>query len=112
MSILAYAICFAAGIATNAIYTHIRRAGECKAYKNGYNTARREEEIRREAIASKRFQDYFYSTLYTANPSPRYIPQQAQCNTENRNKNILQVDESFMDDLHNNGRAAVVRIVK
>lgn len=112
MSIIAYALVFAAGIATNAIYNNLRRTGETKAYQNGYSTARREEEIRREAIASKRFQDYFYSTMYTANPAPRFIPQQAQCNSDSRNRNPLQIDESFMDDLRKNGRATAVRIVK
>lgn len=113
MSIIAYALVFAAGIATNAVYNNIRRNGECRAYEDGYKQAQREEAIRKEAMASKRFHDYFRTPIennvYTTNPAPRFVPQMQQ-NADNQPKKPIKIDESFMDELHTNGRA--VRVVK
>ena len=46
MDIFGAFICFALGMATDAIYNHIRKGGEYEAYKDGQRQARKEEQIR------------------------------------------------------------------
>lgn len=100
MNTFALVVAFAAGIILDATYNHIRKAGEYQAYKDGYQQSVKEEQIRREAEERKRFHESFYTA-----PS-HFVPQVTSNNQPTKKQ---AVDERFMKDLHENGRA-VVRI--
>lgn len=99
MNVFAIAIAFAAGIAFDATYQHIRRENEYQAFKDGYQQAQKEENMRKEANERGKFEERFNCrmTTYATDNNPKYAPK------------VAKVPESFMKDLHDNGRA-VVRI--
>lgn len=90
MNVFVCFVCFGAGVALDATYNYYRRRAEQKACNNGYQQGKREEQIRREADERV----HFYEWLYKPIPTPQ------------KNDNII-IPDKFMDDLHNNGRAAM-----
>lgn len=91
MNTLACFAFFAAGIAVDATYNYIRKRGENRAWHTGYGRAKREESIRKE-MREKYEGNYNF-------PSYDIVPKK-----ENK---INKVPESFMDELHTNGRAVI-----
>ena len=97
MNPIPYFLCFAAGMAVNAIYNQRQKVAEKKAYNRGYKQAQKEEAIRVEAYNQQTKLDKVYELPTAYNLEPETEPK----------KNIRTVNESFMEDLHANGRAVV-----
>lgn len=74
----------AVGIVLDAVHNHIRREAERRAFDKGYKQGRREEYLR-------------FNGMYDA-PIPNHMEHGAQTNAQ-------VVDEAFMEELNNNGRA-------
>jgi hypothetical protein len=97
MNPIPYFLCFAAGMAVNAIYNQRQKVAEKKAYNKGYKQAQKEEAIRIESRNKTDKLDMVYELPTAYNLEPE---------TETK-RNIKTVDESFMECLQANGRAVV-----
>lgn len=93
MNPIPYFLCFAAGMAVNAIYNQRQKVAEQKAYNRGYKQAQKEENIRIGTRTYRPNRVYELPTAYNLEPE-----------TEPK-RNIRTVDESFMESLHANGYA-------
>ena len=96
MNIIPYFLCFAAGMAVNAIYNQRQKVAEHKAYNRGYKQAQKEESIRTENQHK-----YYPRRVYEL---PTVIEQESESEPEQK-RNIRTVDESFMESLRTNGYA-------
>lgn len=95
MNPIPYFLCFAAGMAVNAMYNQRRKVAEQKAYKKGYNQAQKEETIRNESSGT----NYKFNRVYE-------LPSSYNMEPEPEKKRVVRtVDESFMECLHTNGYA-------
>ena len=92
------------GIGIDATYNYMRKRGEMQACKNGYYQAQKEETIRREAYDNgKRRERVRHMMCDSYAPyAPKHVDGESASNTFN-------IPESFVDHMHNNGRA-VARI--
>ena len=92
------------GIGIDATYNYLRKHGESEACKNGYRQAQNEEVMRREAYEDgerkERVRHMMYESYTTY--APKHVDGENASNTFN-------IPESFVDHMHNNGRA-VARI--
>jgi hypothetical protein len=91
MNPIPYFLCFAAGMAVNAMYNKRQRAAECKAYNKVYEQAQKEAIIR---------------TTVTRKPYNPTKPYELPTQTEPEQKRpVRTVDEVFMESLYTNGHA-------
>jgi hypothetical protein len=95
MNPIPYFLCFAAGMAVNAIYNQRQKVAEQKAYNKGYKQAQKEENIRIENRTYRHNRVYELPAEYNLEPEPE------------QKRNVRTLDESFMEVLHTNGRAVV-----
>lgn len=93
MNPIPYFLCFAAGMAVNAIYNQRQKVAEQKAYNRGYKQAQKEENIRIETRTYRPNRVYELPTAYNLEPE-----------TEPK-RSVRTIDESFMECLHTNGYA-------
>lgn len=101
MQVLIAFLLVALGIIIDAIYSNIKHKAAYQAFKDGYRQAQREEKIRLDAIEDKRFKERFYRTVIE---QPQV--QTPEINSEKHKAKVI-IPESFMENLHNNGRAAM-----
>lgn len=94
MNPIPYFLCFAAGMAVNAIYNQRQKVAEQKAYNRGYKQAQKEENIRT-------------TNNRTYKPNRVYeLPTVIETDSEPEQKRTIRtVDESFMESLRTNGYA-------
>lgn len=94
MKSIIIAILFVAlGITLHALHTYIVRESSKRAYQNGYNQAKKEEQIRKDASAGVRYPWRTYPIV----------------NTEEKKETKVAkplINEEFMEELKANGRAA------
>lgn len=95
MNPIPYFLCFAAGMAVNAIYNQRQKVAENKAYNRGYKQAQKEENIR---IENRTYRQNRVCEL----PAEYNLEPEAE-----PKRNVRTVDESFMENLFTNGRAVV-----
>ena len=97
MNPIPYFLCFAAGMAVNALYNQRQKVAEHKAYNKGYKQAQKEENIRIET-SSRTYRPYRpYELPATYNLEPEAEPK----------RTVRTIDESFMECLQANGHAVV-----
>lgn len=103
MNIVPAFLLVALGIALHALHVFICRRAENNAWSNGYSQAAKEEQIRLTA------EERVKKLIPPAAPALPFRP----FPTEQRHPSFAKptgyqtVSQSFMDDLHANGRAAV-----
>ena len=88
MNIIIGVLLVGAGITIDAIYNRRQQKAEAAAYMRGYQHAKAQAEIYKEGVGEGRFQEMLRHPIET--------PQR---------KNGLIINETFMEDLHKNGRA-------
>jgi len=85
MNIITCILCFAAGMAMDAFYNHRKQTAEADAYMRGYKNAKNEEQFYKNGMMEGKVQEMMRQ------PAPRHAKP--------------NIDESFMNSLHQNGRA-------
>ena len=97
MNPIPYFLCFAAGMAVNAIYNQRQKVAEQKAYNKGYKQAQKEENIRTENRTYKPNRVYELPTAYNLEPETEPEPK----------RTVRTIDDTFMECLQTNKRAVV-----
>lgn len=93
MNPIPYFVCFAAGMAVNALYNQRQKVAEKKAYNKGYKQAQKEEAIRVETYNQQIKLDRVYELPGQIEPEQK--------------RPACVIDESFMECLQENGRAVI-----
>lgn len=89
------------GVALGITHNYIVKESSKRAYARGYSQAKKEEQIRTEAEIHGRYS-------YPYRPITSNTVAQTNSNTKAETKpKKLNIDETFMDELKANGRAAV-----
>ena len=97
MKSIIIAILFVAlGITLHALHTYIVRESSKRAYANGYNQAKKEEQIRKDASSGVRYPWRTYPIVNTTTTADK---------KETKGAKPL-INEEFMEELKANGRAA------
>lgn len=83
------------GVIIDATYNNIRRKAEYQAFKDGYRQAQKEEKIR---LANTTHPQFYRPIVNPAATEPK----------ENKKEPTKKpIPQSFMDELHKNGRAVI-----
>lgn len=85
------------GVIIDATYNNIRRKAEYQAFKDGYRQAQKEEKIR---IANTAQPQFYRPIINPAATEPKEKKEQ-------KKENKKLIPQSFMDELHKNGRAVI-----
>lgn len=91
-------LCFAAGMATNAVYARYREIEKSKAYNKGY-----ERGMRKAEHMQTKEEQYDFEPRFAAIPQPNYTAPPPP----KPKRKVTKIPESFMEELHKNGKAVI-----